>query len=134
MLLSTVGRASGRTFSKYLEPTGLRTRHMSAMLALRSGPQSQQDLAVTLDLHATKLVTLLNELEADGLTIRRRDPSDRRRHTVSLSELGRARLAALDIAKEKLEEVLFRDLTLAQRALLGSLLERVAANLGEDAP
>ncbi len=128
-LLSAVGRVAARKFTEFLEPTGLRTRHVPAMLALRDGPRSQQDLARTLDVHPTKLVALLNDLETGGLTLRRRDPGDRRRHTVSLSELGYARLAALDVAKEKMEGVLFHDLSAAQRALLGSLLDRIAANL-----
>ena len=130
MLLSEVGRATTRKFGDYLEPTGLKSRHMIAMFALRDGHRSQQDLALALGVNATKLVAILNDLETDGLTVRRRDTQDRRRHTVSLSELGHARLAALDIAKEKLESVLFRDVTRSQRALLRSLLERLAANIG----
>ena len=44
----------------------------------------------------SKLVGLLNDLEAEGLIVRRRDPDDRRRHIVEVSKKGRTRLAAAE--------------------------------------
>jgi DNA-binding MarR family transcriptional regulator len=103
---------------------------MGVLFTLRTGAISQQALGAALNAHPTQLVALLNDLEAGGLIVRRRDPDDRRRHTVSLSELGRARMAAVDIAREKLEAQLFAGVSPARRALLVALLTTIADNLG----
>lgn len=99
------------------------------MLALRTSALSQQALAERLDVHPVTLVALLNDLEPAGLVTRRRDNGDRRRHTVALSELGRARMAAVDVACEKRDAILFKGMTAAQRATLDALLEQIATNL-----
>ena len=49
-----------------------------------------KDIAFTLELDHSTASRLLGEAEADGLVIRGTDPTDRRRTTVELSELGRA--------------------------------------------
>ena len=49
-------------------------------------------------------VLMLNDLEAAGHVERRRDPADRRRHIVEMTQAGRKALAAADRAMESLEE------------------------------
>ena len=51
---------------------------------------SQQQLGEILCMDANNTVLLLNELEDDGLVRRERDPDDRRRHIVRLTEQGAA--------------------------------------------
>jgi len=128
-LLRDVGQLATRCFADYLEPANLTARSAETMLALRTSPLSQQELGERLDVHPVTLVSLLNDLEHAGLVTRRRDIGDRRRHTVALSELGRARMAAVDIACEKRDAILFKGMTAAQRATLDALLEQIAANL-----
>jgi DNA-binding MarR family transcriptional regulator len=68
-----------------------------ALTLLRDlGEQNQSDLPATLGMDPTNVVALLNELEADDLVQRRRSPQDRRRHTVSLTTAGRARLKEVE--------------------------------------
>ncbi len=128
-LLRSVAQLATRCLADYLEPTNLSVRSAETMLALRASPLSQQALADRLDVHPVTLVALLNDLEHAGLVTRRRDIGDRRRHTVALSELGRARMAAVDIACEKRDAILFKGMTAAQRATLEALLEQIATNL-----
>ena len=78
----------------------------------------------------TKLVGLLNDLEEAGLVTRKRDPADRRRHNVAISELGRARLAAVDAATQRVEQRFVAGLDPAQRAYLEALLSHMTANAG----
>src|SRR6476619_1096739 len=76
---------------------GLRARHVIALTLLRDlGEQNQSDLPATFGMDPTNVVALLNELEADGLVERRRSPQDRRRHTVSLTDAGKARLKEVE--------------------------------------
>src|SRR4051794_10914148 len=56
------------------------------------GPMGQRELGQAMATAPSILVTLLNPLEADGLVARPRDPADRRRHVVTLTDTGRRRL------------------------------------------
>src|SRR3954470_10069149 len=83
-----------------LGPLRLRPRHFVTLTVLRGagGIAGQQELAASLSMDRTNLVGLLNELEAEGLILRRRAPEDRRRHIVELTPAGEERLAAAEAA------------------------------------
>jgi DNA-binding MarR family transcriptional regulator len=49
-----------------------------------------KDVAAALDLEHSTVSRLLGEVEEDGLVVRGSDPSDRRRTTIALTDLGRA--------------------------------------------
>jgi DNA-binding MarR family transcriptional regulator len=95
------------------------------------GPLAQADLATETDTAASVLVTLLNPLEAHGLVTRTRDPRDRRRHLVVLTEQGRQRLSAAAAAQHQVEDDLFRSLNESQRWQLTQLLVLVRDDLTE---
>jgi MarR family transcriptional regulator, lower aerobic nicotinate degradation pathway regulator len=78
----------------------------------------------------SKLVGILNDLEEEGLIVRRRDPDDRRRHIVELSKEGRSRLGAARRAKSAVEERLFVGLDAQQQKQLHGLLAQVADTSG----
>src|SRR5579859_7835431 len=65
---------------------------------------SQQELETALLMDANGVVILLNELEAAGFSIRKRDPQDRRRHLVELTPSGRVAVERAEKARESLEE------------------------------
>src|SRR5215467_13070661 len=50
---------------------------------------TQQELGEAMLLDSNTVVLLLNELEARGFSIRRRDAGDRRRHVVEITPSGR---------------------------------------------
>jgi DNA-binding MarR family transcriptional regulator len=143
LLLAHLGRVAKRRFSDALEPTGLKGPQAFALMQLRDlGPISQQELSETLDLDPSKLVALLNEVESSGFAERRRDPSDRRRHIVEISALGRERLAEAERVMAEFEDQFFAGLEPDERRQLQGLLGRVAEcvardevdSLEEDAP
>src|SRR6476469_3888427 len=102
---------------------GLRARHVIALTLLRDhGEQNQSDLAATLGLDATNVVALLNELEADDLVQRRRSPQDRRRHTVSLTDAGKARLKEVEDLLGGVEQRVLDPLSPEEQQTLYSLL------------
>jgi DNA-binding MarR family transcriptional regulator len=90
------------------------------------GETSQADLAATLHVDRTNLVGLLNELEAQGLVERRRSPEDRRRHTVTLTDAGHERLAAVSFALAATEARILQRLDGDERAQLHALLRKAA--------
>ncbi|MDO0924234.1 MarR family winged helix-turn-helix transcriptional regulator [Streptomyces sp. TG1A-8] len=93
------------------------------------GPLAQTALAAETDTAASVLVTLLNPLENEGLVARTRDPRDRRRHLVVLTEAGQRRLRAAVGAQREAEDDLFRSLDGSQRPRLTQLLALVRDDL-----
>src|SRR6476646_11497537 len=93
VLLLKIGKAAERRFEKALKPTGLTPRHLGVLFEVQACPTSQQALIETIGVDPSKLVGLLNDLEAEGLIARKRDPEDRRRHIVAVYEQGSVRLA-----------------------------------------
>jgi DNA-binding MarR family transcriptional regulator len=130
MLLVKIGHAAERWYTEALKPTGLNPRHVGVLFEVRARPTSQQALIDSIGVDPSKLVGLLNDLEAEGLIVRRRDPEDRRRHIVELSKKGRAGLAAAEQAVRKVEQRLFAGLDEEQRTQLLALLAQVADSSG----
>jgi DNA-binding MarR family transcriptional regulator len=126
VLLAKLGRWAASQFTNALTPIGLKQRHLGTLLELRAGPRAQQSLGDSLGIDAAQLVGLLNDLEAEELVLRRRDPSDRRRHIVEISDLGRARLEITDRAMAQIDAKLATGLTPEQQTQFVTLLRFVA--------
>ena len=80
------------------------------------------------------LVAILNDLEGNGFAERRRDPSDRRRHIVEMSDKGRAVLDDVDRAVDAVEHELLADLTPTEVDQLRHLLAKVRLPSGGTDP
>ncbi|MDX6506917.1 MAG: hypothetical protein QOG06_1561 [Gaiellaceae bacterium] len=130
LLLVKMGRAAERGFTEELKPTGLTPRHMGVLFEVDARPTSQQALIESIGVDPSKLVGLLNDLEADGLIVRRRDPDDRRRHIVELSKEGRSKMGAAKQAASRVEDRLFAGLDAKERKQLLALLAQVADSSG----
>ena len=125
-LLAQLGRAVTRQYRAAFSPIGLKPRATAALLRLRmDGAISQQALGATLDIEASNLVVLLNELEAEGLISRRRDPQDRRRHVVEISEQGAKAVCEVERAAGQVEDEFFAALSQEERCALRELLARL---------
>jgi DNA-binding MarR family transcriptional regulator len=83
---------------------------------------SQQALTEGLCIDTNYCVMLLNDLESSGLVERRRDPADRRRHIVSMTEQGRKALHQAEAAQQTLEDEILGALDAEQRSKLAQLL------------
>ncbi len=106
---------------------GMKLRQLMLLSYLRAGaPALQQHLCEALWLDPNNCVLLLNEVEDLGYIERRRDPADRRRHVVDLTDEGRAALERAERAQESIGEEMFAALSDEERATLRSLLGRAA--------
>jgi DNA-binding MarR family transcriptional regulator len=104
---------------------GMRLKMYSSLNYLREHEGlSQQAMAEALHMDANSCVLLLNDLEAAGLAERRRDPHDRRRHTVALNPAGRRALERAERALESVEDDVLGALDAEERAMLRRLLAR----------
>src|ERR1035437_1439775 len=98
-LLDHLARLMRLRAESALAPLNLRSRHLVALTVLRDhGSPTQQVLAAALHTDRTNLIGLLNELETEGLILRRRSNEDRRRHIVGMTAEGSARLASAECA------------------------------------
>jgi len=99
-----------------------------------NGGVSQQELETALLIDANSVVLLLNELEAAGLSVRRRDPHDRRRHLVELTASGRVAVERAEKARESLEDAILAEFTSDERATFKRLLRKVLDSLAQAVP
>lgn len=130
MLLLKIGKAAERRFADALRPSGLTPRHLGVLFEVQACPTSQQALIEMVGVDPSKLVGLLNDLEAEGLIVRKRDPQDRRRHIVEVSAKGSARLEEAKKTAAAVEADLLSGLDEDQVEQLLVLLAQVADSSG----
>jgi MarR family transcriptional regulator, lower aerobic nicotinate degradation pathway regulator len=124
-----LARATSYRLAEALAALDMRNHEFAVLYHLHQvGPLSQQELGAALRINPSNLVGLLDALEADGLILRPRDPADRRRHLVGLTEHGRERLSEAKRAVEAAERDLLAPLTEAERVRLAGVLERLASH------
>jgi DNA-binding MarR family transcriptional regulator len=104
---------------------GIQLRHLVALSYMRDHDACpQQALADAFCMDANNVVLLLNELEQVGYATRLRDPIDRRRHLVQLTDNGREALARAEQAEGQIEDQVLAALSDSERATLHELLTR----------
>ena len=108
---------------------GMRLKQFMALNYLHHMPGvGQRQLGDMLMLDANNCVLLLNHIEAAGWAERRRDPDDRRRHIVEITDSGREALFRAEIALDGLEDEVLGALSSDERDTLRDLLGRVMAD------
>jgi DNA-binding MarR family transcriptional regulator len=125
MLLSRLSKQAMRATPE--SEMGMSLRHF---MALHHLPEAlpQRELAEMLCIDANNTVILLNELEAAGWIVRERDPADRRRHLVRMTEAGQRAYTQALTARDVVQDAVLGRLDLDERAQLHDLLARA---LGE---
>jgi DNA-binding MarR family transcriptional regulator len=91
----------------------------------RGDAPTQLALADDIRHDKTRLIPLLDELEAAGLITRDRDPTDRRARVVALTAAGRRRVAATKAAIRAMEDELLAELSQRDRQALWRVLSRL---------
>ena len=123
VLLTQVTKLIYRRTSEDL--LGMRVKEFATLAVLRDhGPIPQQELGEQLCVDANNLVLLLNDLESREFAVRRRDPADRRRHLVEITEEGLRAFGSAEKGIESVEDDVLARLTAQERAQLQALLAR----------
>jgi DNA-binding MarR family transcriptional regulator len=109
---------------------GMKWRDSQALgFILKHEGLTQQELGDAMLMDDNTVVLLLNELEAAGFSVRRRDPGDRRRHIVEITPAGKRAIERAEKAQEGIEDELLGDLSPDEKATLMKLLTRVMDGL-----
>lgn len=114
-----------------LDSYGLTMWAYIALSTLHDRPaETQRALAEQIGYDKTRLITLLDELEHDGLLTRRPDPADRRARLVQLTPAGLRLVKAAKADIREMEAALLAILEPDQRATLLSALPRLLPRPG----
>jgi DNA-binding MarR family transcriptional regulator len=113
---------------------GMKYKSYAGLSILRDGAQAQKDMCASMHLDPNNCVLLLNEMEAAGHIRRVRDPQDRRRHIVELTDEGKVALKRAERAMEDLEEEVLGALGAEDRAQLRDLLDRALSGAPAEQP
>ena len=126
-LCAGAARALAEAERPVLESHGLTMWQYVVLSALSTGAAaSQLVLAQQIHYDKTRLIALLDGLEAAGLVTRAPDPADRRARVVRLTEAGISRHAAVRSAIRELEERMLAGLSAEERRALRAGLAHLA--------
>lgn len=130
-LLTQLGTHAAQRFAERTAEQGLTPPQSGILRLLRTNAgMSQQELANFLGMMPSRVVALIDEMEASGLVERTRHGTDRRRNVLVLTAQGEDALRAVMRVARAHEDELTAALTADERATLVELLTRVADQQG----
>ena len=91
---------------------------------------SQQELAARLQIHPSRLVAILDNLEKRGFVERRANPNDRRLYSLHLMQAGGEALQKIGGVARKHQDALLSSISSEERNTLATLLLRIADQQG----
>lgn len=124
-LLNQTARRGNKLVGEALGRPGIKTQYGVLACIEEFGPISQAALGRALGFDRGDLVTVLNELEREGLAVRAPDERDRRRNAISITPAGVETLHSLDDQVNAAQETLVEPLSPTERAELVTLLQRL---------
>src|SRR5581483_3617458 len=105
MLLARLGLGFKLKAMAAYEDAGFEHYDYSVLAIVAEGArETQATIADALNVDPSRLVALLDSLEQRGLIVRQRDPQDRRRHVVSITDAGKRELVELRGMVKRLED------------------------------
>jgi DNA-binding MarR family transcriptional regulator len=130
-LLAQVGAHAASKFAERLATLELAPPHAGILRILSATPAiTQQTLAAMLGMVPSRLVALVDDMEARGLIERRENPDDRRRYALHVTERGNSTLEMIGRVSREHSQSLFAALSQDEKRQLATLLQRVADEQG----
>jgi MarR family transcriptional regulator, transcriptional regulator for hemolysin len=128
--LADNSRQLRRLFDDRVRGLGLTGPQARLLLALERHPRENQAFyAERLEIEPITLTRIVDRLEDAGWIERKSDPGDRRARILHLTDKSRGIVTRLNSSVEALFEDMLDGFDPAERAIFGSLLDRIAANI-----
>jgi DNA-binding MarR family transcriptional regulator len=126
-LLSQLGAHAAGRFAERLKDLELSPADAGILRLLRTAAGiSQQELSSRLQIHPSRLVAILDNLERRQLVERKPNPDDRRLYSLHLTKDGGEILQQIGRVAREHQDALLSALTGEERAKLTEMLQRVA--------
>jgi DNA-binding MarR family transcriptional regulator len=130
-LLAQLGAHAASQFAEKLGALELLPPDAGILRLLRvAAGMSQQELAAKLQIHPSRLVAILDNLEKRGFVQRRANPDDRRLYSLHLTKDGEEILDKIGKVAREHQDALLSALSKEERHELATLLLRVADQQG----
>lgn len=130
-LLSSLGFEIARRFAATLEEFDIEPRQFALLRAISfSEGLSQQALGERLQIPASRMVAIVDDLEQRGLVERRQNPDDRRARALYLTQAGKQLFEQAFAAAVAHQQAVSAPLTDSEREQFAALLTKVAGGLG----
>lgn len=130
-LLVQLGAHAASQFAERLAVLELAPADAGILRLLRvASGLSQQELAGKLQIHPSRLVAILDNLEQRGLVERRANPDDRRLYSIHLTKDGGEALEQIGKIAREHQDALLSALSKGEREELSALLLRIADQQG----
>jgi DNA-binding MarR family transcriptional regulator len=135
-LLSKAADLVTSDFELALRPYGLRPRGFGVLsLVDQLGPLPQHRIGEKLRIDRTTMVSLIDSLEEGGFVARTKDPQDRRRYAITLSERGRQLLhGELAEVNQRINSEFLHRLSPAERDSLTAALLKLLQPEADSSP
>jgi DNA-binding MarR family transcriptional regulator len=121
-LLYKAGMYAQKAFDDAFGTVGLNAREFLVLAFATTEPLSQQDIARRLGIDPTVLVGVVDELERRSLVARRRDPGDRRRYLLAVTDSGAELLVKAERTATEATHAFLDPLDTTRRRQLSELL------------
>jgi DNA-binding MarR family transcriptional regulator len=130
-LLAQLGAHAASRFAARLSEVDLVPAHAGIFRILSTTPAiSQQALATAVGTVPSRLVALVDDLEARGLVERRAHETDRRIYALHLTDKGKATMEIIGKIASEHRQDLLAALSEEEQTMLSGLLQRVAEQQG----
>jgi len=130
-LLAQLGAHAAAQFAERLGVLELTPADAGILRLLRAeAGLSQQELAARLQIHPSRLVAILDNLEKRGFVERRANPDDRRLYSLHLTQAGGEILERIGSVARKHQDALLSGISWEERNTLAALLLRIADQQG----
>src|SRR3984957_11045081 len=130
-LLAQLGAHAASQFAERLGVLELAPADAGILRLLRAAAGlSQQELAGRLQIHPSRLVAILDNLEQRGFVERRANPDDRRLYSLHLAQAGGEALERIGRVAREHQDALLSSLSKEERDTLANLLARIAEQQG----
>ena len=130
-LLVIAARTGQQLATRRLAPMGLTVQLCGVLNRLAVGPVSQHELGQQLGIDRTTMVEVIDDLEAKGVVVRKRNAADRRSYTIQLTPKGQTVQKRAARAFDAAADEFFGPLKPAERQRLANMMRRLIAAADE---
>ncbi|MGB5824302.1 MAG: MarR family transcriptional regulator [Proteocatella sp.] len=129
-ITNSASKKLSEEFSKRLLHYGITRVNWIAIYYIGENNEiSQRELSDKMDVNESSIARLLDRMEREELTVRTKDPQDRRTTRVSLTKKGEGLRTQLIPLAEEFQNDVTKDLTVDELLVFKKVLEKMMENL-----